>query len=316
MISVVIPLYNETPIVPLLIRRLEAVQARLDELEFVFVDDGSRDATGETLQSEIGTLKKWQLIRLVRNFGQQAAYRAGLAHARGDAVLFLDADLQDPPELIPELVQLWKDGHKLVVPCRRTRQESGFRGLCMKAFHVLFYRLNNQIMPKNSGTFGLMDRSIAERLKAMPELSVLFQALRCWAGPAPYVVWYDRQERIGGKPSQSFLKLLDQAWNGITSYSDLPLRFIFWMGVCISIPSVLYAALLIGFKVCHWCGYNLVPQVQGFTTIATAILFMGGIQLISIGVLGEYIAKIFHEVKGRPPYIVASVTSSESRPAS
>lgn len=303
-LSVVIPLYQEEAIIDAMVKRLGAVTT--PDWEWIFVDDGSRDATVEKLRPHLDSIGVWQLVRLSRNFGQQAAYRAGLEVARGDAVVFLDADLQDPPEKIQELSAEWKKGAKLVVGVRLSRTEKGLRGFLFRLFHILFFKMTSGVMPQNSGTFGLMDRVIVEELKRMPERSVFLQGLRAWVGYPQAMIYYHRGDRIGGEVKQSYLRLLGQAWDGITSFSTFPIRWISVVGLMVSLFGFGYAALLLGIKAFQFFGMleNLV--VPGFTTISVAVLCLGGVQLLAIGVLGQYLAQIYQEVKQRPSYIVAS----------
>lgn len=301
-ISIVIPLYHEEAIIDLMAERL--LKVTQPDWEWIFIDDGSQDRTVEKLKPWLDRLGAWQLIRFSRNFGQQNAYRAGLNAAKGRAVVFLDADLQDPPEKIIDLVEAWKKGSKLVVGTRLSRAERGLRGFLFRAFHQIFYRLTGGVMPMNSGTFGLMDRVIVEELKRMPERSVLFQALRAWVGYSRTTVEYHRSERIGGKVKQSYAKLFAQAWDGITSFSTLPIQWITVLGLVISLFGFLYAAFLLGIKGLQFFGKFQALDVPGFTTVSVAVLCLGGIQLIATGVLGQYLARVYHEVKQRPSYII------------
>lgn len=309
-VSVVIPLYNEEEMIPSLVARLEPLaRDAAFRWQFVFVNDGSRDATRERLLSEVKVLAHWKFVQLSRNFGQQPAYRAGLAVADGDAVIFLDADLQDPPELIPELITRWRDGARLVTACRRSRAETGLRRLLFDGFHAAFHRITGGAMPKDSGTFGLMDRVIADELRRMPELNVFLPALRCWVGHRQEIVWYDRAERAG-QPKQTLGKLFSYAWNGITSFSTVPLKMISVLGAVISLAGFSYAAALLAVRVLQMCGLFPGLIVQGFTTVAVAVLCLGGIQLLCLGIIGEYLNKVYVEVKRRPPYIVEELLSS------
>jgi glycosyltransferase involved in cell wall biosynthesis len=251
----------------------------------------------------------WKFVQLSRNFGQQAAYRAGLDVADGDAVIFLDADLQDPPELIPEMIKRWHEGAKLVTACRKSRAETGVRRVLFDAFHAVFFRVTHGVMPKDSGTFGLMDRAVADQLRRMPELSVFLPALRCWVGFRQDIVWYDRSVRAGA-PKQSWAKLFSYAWNGITSFSTVPLKLISVLGLVISAIGFSYAAALLFIRFLQWWGWFQSLVVQGFTSLAVAVLCLGGIQLLCLGVIGEYLEKVYTEVKRRPPYIVAETLQS------
>jgi dolichol-phosphate mannosyltransferase len=310
LVSIVIPLFNEEENVTRLVKRLGAMAGSgVARWQFVFVNDGSTDQTREHLLAEIAGLLNWKFIQLSRNFGQQAAYRAGLESAEGDAIVFLDADLQDPPELIPEMINRWLEGAQLVTACRKTRAETGLRRWLFDLFHAVFFRVTGGIMPKNSGTFALMDRVVADQLRRMSELSVFLPALRCWVGFRQEVIWYDRVAREG-EPKQSMLKLFSYAWNGITSFSTVPLKLISFLGLLFSVIGFSYAALLLLVRVLQMCGMFSSLVVQGFTTLAVAVLCLGGIQLICLGIIGEYLDKVYTEVKRRPPYIVAETLQS------
>ncbi len=303
-ISVIIPLYHEEAIIDLMAQRL--INVSQTDWEWIFVDDGSQDKTVEKLRPWLDRFDHWQLIRFSRNFGQQNAFRAGLNAAKGKAVVFLDADLQDPPEKMIDLIQEWKKGFKVVVGVRLSRTERGLRGFLFRSFHQLFYRLTNGVMPKNSGTFGLMDRVIVEELKRMPERSVLFQGLRGWVGYSRSTIEYHRSARIGGEVKQTYAKLFTQAWDGITSFSTLPIQWISNLGLIISLFGFLYAVFLLSIKGLQFFGKLQTLEVPGFTTVSVAVLCLGGVQLIATGILGQYLARVYHEVKQRPTYIVES----------
>ena len=313
LVSIIIPLWNEEDGIDLLIHRLlQLPKDNLTHWEIIFVDDGSSDQTVARLTHQTSRFSCWKIIRLARNFGQQAAYRAGLDHATGDAVVFLDGDLQDPPELIPELVNRWRKGAKVVTGCRRSRSEKGFRGLLLRLFHETFFYLNSGVMPKNSGTFGLMDRTVADHLKQMPELNLFLPAQRSWIGYQKDVVWYDRGARVAGAPRQSLRRLLGYAWDGIANFSELPLKLISLLGIFISLVGFVYAGILLVIKLAQLAGFLPALIVQGFTTIAVTMLCLGGIQLVCLGIIGEYLARIYREVKRRPLYLVDQVRSSST----
>jgi dolichol-phosphate mannosyltransferase len=309
LVSVVVPLWNEESILDALLNRLtKLAENPVSRWEFIFVDDGSTDATASMLHPRLNSLPKWRFLQLSRNFGQQSAYRAGLDAATGDAVIFLDADLQDPPELIPELISRWKDGAKLVVGCRRSRAESGLRRFLFEGFHRVFEWVTASAMPRDSGTFGLMDRIVVEELKRLPEANLFLPAQRCWVGFRREIIWYDRSVRAG-EPKQSLTKLFSYAWDGITSFSVLPLKAISFLGLVISAVGFLYATALVTVKFLQFAGFFPSLVVQGFTTLAVAILCLGGIQLVCLGMIGEYLAKVYKEVKRRPLYIVQNVSA-------
>ena len=307
LISIVIPLWNEAQIVPELARRLQALDGL--NLEVVCVDDGSSDETAEQLECVLPAFSRWKLVKLSRNFGQQSAFRAGLDEATGDAVIFLDADLQDPPELIPEMVAAWQNGAKLVVACRSSRAERGLRRVCFDLFHRVFHRITGGIMPKDSGTFGLMDKAVADQLRRLPEQNLFLPALRSWVGYRQVCVWYDRSSRVG-QPKQRFGRLLSYAWDGVTSFSAVPLKFISAAGILLSLIGFGYAGVLLVIKFLQFFGYFASLEVPGFTTVAVAVFCIGGLQLICTGIIGEYLARVYTEVKRRPHYIVESISSS------
>ena len=313
LVSIVIPVWNEEDTIPVLIERLQKLSSdSTSRLDFIVVNDGSSDQTQEKLLQLLPRLPRWRLIRLSRNFGQQAAYRAGLDQADGDAVVFLDADLQDPPEVIPEMIHIWQRGSKVVIGRRRSRPERGLRGFLMRRFHDVFHAMTGGLMPKDSGTFGLMDRTVADAVRAMPELNIFLPALRSWVGYPRGYVWYDRAERKG-KPKQTLGKLFNYAWDGILSFSEFPLKIIFWIGVATSLFGFCYAGVLIIIKISQLFGYFTDFIVPGFTTLAVAVLCVGGVQLISLGVVGQYIARIYREVKQRPLYLTEEIVASTAR---
>jgi glycosyltransferase involved in cell wall biosynthesis len=310
-VSIIVPVWNEEETIPSLIERLKKLSGETPYLfDFIFVNDGSIDRTQDKLVELSPQLPRWRVVKLSRNFGQQAAYRAGLDQADGDAVVFLDGDLQDPPEVIPAMIDAWEHGSMVVVGRRRSRPERGLRGFLMRRFHDVFHVVTGGLMPKGSGTFGLMDKKVANAVRAMPELNIFLPALRSWVGYPHGYVWYDRAAREG-KPKQTLSKLFNYAWDGILSFSELPLRTISWIGVLISLIGFGYASVLIAVKILQLFGYFKDLIVPGFTTIAVAVLCVGGIQLISLGVLGQYIARIYREVKRRPLYLTEEIVSSE-----
>ena len=305
-VSIVTPLFNEAMGIP---RLAQALVQALDKAcpsawEWVAVDDGSGDETFRIIRREITAAPNWQLVRLSRNFGQQAAYRAGLEVARGEAVVFLDADLQDPPGLIPEMMNLWEKGNFLVVGQRIARPERGVRGFLIGSFHEVFHFLTRGVIPKNSGTFGLMDRRLVEELKAMPERGLFLPAMRGWLGFPSINLPYERAARPDS-PKQSYWKLFSYAWEGITSFSAMPLQLISLAGFVVSFLGFTYAAILLGIRVLQLFGYFPDIQVMGFTTLSVAIFCLGGIQLLSLGLVGSYLSKVFQEVKRRPHFITS-----------
>jgi glycosyltransferase involved in cell wall biosynthesis len=222
--------------------------------------------------------------------------------------------LQDPPDAIPEMIARWREGARLVIGRRRSRPERGVRGLLLRGFHVFFGRLTNNVMPRDSGTFGLMDRVVVEELKRLPERNLFLPALRCWLGHRQAEVWYDRREREG-TPKQTYAKLFNYAWNGITSFSEIPLRFISWLGLCLCLFGIACTALALAQRVGQWFGWLKDWFVVGFATQTVGIFFLGGVQLLCLGIVGEYLARIYREIKGRPHYLVEQVVGETRAPA-
>lgn len=306
-VSIVVPLFNEADVVVELVERLARLPDDAFDWDLTFVDDGSADETAEIAERLLLKHGRGRVVRLSRNFGQQAAFRAGLDYADGDAIVLMDGDLQDPPEFIPELADAWRRGASVAVACRRSRQERWPRRWLFYAFHWLFNKLTDGAMPRNSGTFGLMDRRVCDHVRALNEVSLFLPALRCWPGFRREIVWYDRQARAAGKPKQSLSRLLVYAWDGIVSFSERPLRWITRLGLVVSLCGFAYAGILIVQRILQLFGYLKDLEVLGFTTIVVAILCIGGLQLMAIGVVGEYIARIFREIKHRPVFIVDRV---------
>jgi glycosyltransferase involved in cell wall biosynthesis len=302
LLAIVIPVFNEEPVLPELLRRLEGVFAALPGLacEVVFVDDGSRDASAARITAAAAREPRFRLIRLSRNFGHQPALTAGLAHAaHADAVVTMDADLQDPPELIPGLVAAWRGGADVVLAVRTARSEGGLRRLGFEVFHRLFGRVSDFPIEANTGTFGLLSARAVAAFNALEERHRFFPGLRAWLGFTRAEVPYERQERAAGTPAQTLRRLVRYALDGIFSFSYLPLRLVTYAGLLIAGSGFAVAAF---FAVRRLLGIEIA--FTGFTTLVMLVLFLGGVQLIGIGVLGEYLGRIYDEVKRRPIYVV------------
>jgi polyisoprenyl-phosphate glycosyltransferase len=301
-IALVIPLFNEQAVLPELCARLAALFDAHDDCAWraVLVDDGSGDLTAAIVRAQCERDARFELVELSRNFGFQSALSAGLAHADGaDAVVTMDADLQDPPEVIPALVEAWRNGAEVVRAVRRSRAERGVRRIGLDLFHMVYRRLIDFPVEPNTGTFGLLGRPAVEAFNALPERNRFFPGLRAWLGFVTADVRYDRQERAAGKPAQTFRRLVRYALDGVFSFSHLPLRLLTYCGVFIA--GIGFAAGVF-FAVRRILNVEIAPT--GFTTLAMLSLFIGGVQLIGIGILGEYLGRIYDEVKRRPNYIV------------
>jgi polyisoprenyl-phosphate glycosyltransferase len=301
-IAVVIPVFNEEAVLPELFRRLGAVFDGEPGVAWsaILVNDGSRDRSAELLAAQCGRDARFKLIELSRNFGFQGALAAGLAAAAtADAVVTMDADLQDPPELLPELAAAWRRGGEVVRAVRSSRSETGLRRLAFDAFHLVFGALTDYPVEPHSGTFGLLGRPAVEAFLQLPERHRFFPGLRAWVGFPRADVPYARQERAAGRPQQTLRRLIRYALDGLFSFSYLPLRLLTYAGLFIA--GLGFAVGL--FFICKRLLGIEVAQT-GFTTLVTLMLFLGGMQLIGIGVLGEYLGRIYDEVKQRPNFIV------------
>ena len=300
-LDIVVPIYNEEENLLSLHDRLIKACEKLDDMAWrvIYVNDGSSDRSLEIMRRQRKSDSRFSIVELSRNFGHQAAITAGLSCANGDAVILMDGDLQDPPELIPELISRWREGANVVRAHRRSRKEKGMRRVGFDIFHKLFTWVTDFPVPPNAGIFGLLDRQAAEELKRMPEQNRFFPGLRSWVGLKQEVVFYDRDDRAGGEPKQSLKRLIRYALDAIFSFSYKPLRIMTSAGIVISTVGFLLACFFIARRL---LGIEIAQT--GFTTLVTLMLFLGGIQLMAIGLLGEYLARIYDEVKRRPLFII------------
>ncbi|MCW8916892.1 MAG: glycosyltransferase family 2 protein [Magnetovibrio sp.] len=306
-VSVVIPMHNESAMVNTLFERVFTVLNSLNQsYELICVDDGSSDDTLTRLLHAQGTYPQLQILELSRGFGKEAALSAGLDHAQGQAVIVMDADLQDPPELIKDFVEKWQEGYEVVYGARCSRdQDSWLKRTTASLFYKLFNRLSDTQLPTDAGDFRLMDRVVVDALKALPEHSRFMKGIFAWVGFRQIGVPFDRPERHAGETQWPYFKLFRFALDGIFSFSTVPLRLWTWVGTTTAFIGLLYAVFLI-IRV-----MIMGRDVPGYASIMVAVLFFGGVQLISIGVLGEYIGRIFRETKQRPLYIVKKTHKSE-----
>lgn len=320
MISVVIPCYNEYETLPLLRQRIHDVAIEwLDEYEIIIVDDGSDEKTWDMIERICQQEPNWRAVRFSRNFGHQAAVSAGLAHARGDAVMVMDADLQDPPELLSEFVLYWREGYEVVYAVRRKRKENIFKRACYHTFYRLLGKMSRTPIPLDSGDFCLMDRKVVDILNKMPEHNRFVRGLRAWAGFRQIGVEYERDARAAGEPKYSLRKLLILASDGLLAFSTAPLRLATCLGFLVSTFAFLGAVFTLLQKIfaSQFAQMGLEP-VPGFATIVISVMFLGGVQMICLGIIGEYLGRIYDEVKARPQWIVREVigarTSRETKP--
>jgi len=300
-LDIVIPIYNEEENLPSLHDRLIKVCENLGDMawQVIYVNDGSSDRSLEIMGWQRESDSRFSIVELSRNFGHQAAITAGLSCSTGDAVILMDGDLQDPPELIPELISRWEGGANVVRAHRRSRKEKGMRRVGFNLFYKLFSWITDFPIPPNAGIFGLLDRQATEELKKLPEQNRFFPGLRSWVGLNQEVAYYDRDDRAGGEPKQSLKRLVRYALDAIFSFSYKPLRIMTSTGILISAIGFLLACFFITRRL---IGIEIAQT--GFTTLVVLMLFLGGIQLIAIGLLGEYLARIYDEVKRRPLFII------------
>jgi glycosyltransferase involved in cell wall biosynthesis len=307
-LSVVIPFYNEAGNIPELFRRLdEVLSVHAPDYEIIGVDDGSRDDTFARLRIERELNPRIKLLRLSRNFGKEIALTAGLQHARGEAVVTMDADLQHPPEVIPEFLARWRQGYKMVYAARQSaKRETWLHTLFARAFYRIFASISNLQLPKGAGDFRLLDRCVVDALNAMPERTRFMKGLFAWVGYSQIGVPFTPPERFSGKSSFRFYRLWHFAIDGVAAFSTVPLRVWSVVGLVISALSFAYGS----FLVIRTLAFGV--DVPGWATLVVSVLFIGGVQLISLGVIGEYLGRVFEEVKRRPLYLVSEAHGVDS----
>ncbi|HEX7938513.1 MAG TPA: glycosyltransferase family 2 protein [Gemmatimonadaceae bacterium] len=305
-LCVIVPAFNESENLPVLHRELaRALEERNISFELLVVDDGSRDDTASVLRTMAREDQRVRALRLSRNFGHQDAISIGLSHAKGRAVAVMDADLQDRPEDLVLLHAAWKNGADVAYAVRRTRDESFLRRSAYRIFYRILAAVADIHIPLDSGDFSVMDAAFVERLNALPERLRFVRGLRAWLGGRQEAVHVDRDARRHGKPQYSFAKLLRLASDGIFAFSDAPLRLASFVGGVVSLLAFAGAMVVLAWKL-----MGLLPSGAGVATIALGVLFLGGVQLLTIGILGEYVSRIYREVKGRPVAVVAEVISA------
>jgi polyisoprenyl-phosphate glycosyltransferase len=308
-ITIVSPFLDEKDNLPVLLDRVAAVFAsREEDWELLLVDDGSTDGSTEWALEKARTNPHVRLVRLSRDFGHQMAITAGLDRSDGDAVVVMDADLQDPPELIPSLLDKWQEGNEVVYAVRKTRSgDSPTLKFFSKAFYWIFHRLASVHVPMNVGDFRLVDRRVVDALKEMRELHRFVRAMTCWVGYRQAAVEYDHASRHSGVSKYPVWHRFRMAFDGITSFSAIPLRLIAGMGLVVCLAACLWLGWIVVGKLFHFG-----TDVPGWASLMAVILMMGGVQLVCIGMLGQYVGRIFEEGKRRPLYLVHSDTKDGS----
>jgi glycosyltransferase involved in cell wall biosynthesis len=298
--SIVAPIYNEVETIPELFRRVkEVMDANGEPWELILVDDGSTDGSTEKISDLAKRYRRVRPVIFARNFGHQIAITAGWDYARGDAVVIIDADLQDPPEMILELAKKWKEGYEVVYAIRAEREgESWFKKTTASLFYRLIYQITDVKMPVDTGDFRLMDRKVVDVLKQMRERHRFPRGMSAWVGFRQIGVEYKRGTRYAGVTKYPFRKMLGLALNAITSFSYFPLQVATFFGFLSAGLAILAIPLVVYLRMAG------IPQFTGQATTLIAVLFLGGVQLVSLGVLGEYVGRLYDEAKGRPLYIV------------
>jgi len=310
-LSLVIPVYNEEEVLPELERRLLLVIRGLGStVEVILVNDGSRDRTGELTTALCRKTAGFRSIHFARNFGHQAAATAGMHYARGRAVVIMDADLQDPPELITEMLAKWREGCEVVFAQRVRREEEGwFKRFTAYLFYRVLQRLTDVRIPSDTGDFCLMDRRVVDHLNALPERNRYLRGLRAWLGFRQGAVHFERPGRVAGEPKYTFWKSLGLSVDALVGFSKLPLRLATYFGFLVALASFLLALFYVVKKLV------LGFPVQGWASTVVLILFLGGVQLLTLGIMGEYLSRIYDEVKQRPLYVVRETVGFDGPPS-
>lgn len=305
LLSVVVPCFNEQDVIEALhSRMLQVLGPGGFEFEVIFVNDGSKDRTPEMLDSICRSDARFKAIHFSRNFGHQAAVTAGLHAVAGQCAVVIDADLQDPPELILDMLKLWREGYQVVYAQKTEREGAGFLiGHAYRIFYRIVGKLSEVEIPVDTGDFSLMDRQVVDLLNSMPERNRYVRGLRAWLGFKQTAIKFERPSRFAGQTKYSFSKLVGLAVDGLMSVSKAPLRLAMYMGFLASAGSFLLGVF---FAVQEILGYS--HAARGWASTIVVVLFLGGVQLICIGVIGEFIGRIYDEVKQRPLYVVARST--------
>ena len=308
-LSVVIPVLNEQETLPALYERLSAAaEAWETDYEVIVVDDGSTDLTPEILDEIHRKDHRWKRLSFSRNFGHQAAVSAGLHYTQGDAVAIIDGDLQDPPEVLHQLFEKWRRGYDVVYAVRRSRKEGILKRTAYSAFYRVLKGCASIDIPLDAGDFCVMDRRVVKVLSRLPERSRFVRGLRSWAGFRQTGVEYEREARFDGVPKYSLSKLFRLAFDGILSFSSSPLRLSSWLGFGLCGLSVLLVLMLAVWWASEVTILGMHPrQSAGWTSLVSLILFVGGLQMLMVGIMGEYVARVFDEVKARPQWLVADL---------
>ena len=291
-------MHNEEEGIEEFFARITPILEKVGAYEIIAINDGSKDNTLELLKQRSQQNSNLKILSFSRNFGKEPALSAGLDFASGDCVVPIDADLQDPPELIPEMVEKWQEGFKVVLATRKTRAESWLKRKSAEAFYNIISRLSNIKIPKNTGDFRLMDKKVVEAVRNLPERTRFMKGLFAWAGFSSTTIYYDRPERYAGTTKWNYIKLWSFALDGIFAFTTKPLKIWTYLGGIISAFAFIFGTYILLKTLIYG------TDLPGYTSMMVVILFLGGIQLMSLGIIGEYIGRIYRETKHRPLYIL------------
>ncbi len=307
-LSIIVPVHNEAEVIPQLLQRLGGVCQQLNmPCEWLFVDDGSRDRSVAMLLQAQSQYPAIRVLTLSRNFGKEAAVSAGLAHAKGQAVILLDADLQDPPELIPSMVQAWQEGADVVLMKRRSRAgESWLKRTTASLFYRLINRISDSQIPVDIGDFRLMSRRSVDALNKLPERNRYMKGMFAWVGMPTVTLEFDRDVRVAGQTKWNYLKLLQLAMEGITSFSIRPLRIALILGTLAAGSGGIFGVV----EILRALFFGI--STPGYASIIAIVTFLSGVQLLCVGLLGEYVGRIYLETKQRPVFIVAEDSAEQT----
>jgi dolichol-phosphate mannosyltransferase len=302
-ISIIVPLYNEELVFEQLIKRLRSVVSSTDfSCEIILVNDGSSDNTAALIEAICEEDKRFTGIILSRNYGHQLAVSAGMAYVRGKkGAMIIDGELQDPPELVTEFYKLLENGYDVIYAIRKNRKETFFKKLAYSAYYRLQKKISSFNIPIDSGDFSMLSKRVVETMNEMPEQSRYLRGMRAWVGFKQIGFEYDRDERHAGETKYSWTKLFELAFNGIFNFSDFPVKIITRLGFF----TVLFSLIYFGYNIYRRVYYNDVPQ--GFTATILAIILFSGVQLISLGLIGEYVLRIYNQVRNRPLFVVDKI---------
>ncbi len=312
-LSIIVPCFDEQAVIVDTYNEInDVLSANNFDIEIIFIDDGSVDDTFSILHEISEKDSRVKIISFSRNFGHQAAVTAGLDHSTGDVVSIIDADLQDPPDVIISMIDEWKKGAKVVYGVRKNRKESIYKKVSYYIFYRLYSAISDISVVLDSGDFCLIDREVVDKINSLPEKNRFVRGLRSWVGYDQVPVYYNRQKRQAGKPKYTIAKLLNLALDGVFNFSSKPLVAVFYAGIITSLLSLFLAIFYLIYRV-----FNLEfmgsysSESQGFTTLVVLILLIGGLQILTVGIIGQYISRIYQEVKSRPSYVIKKIINNK-----